>query len=166
MNFANPAPPTDDRRWRLVDATMRRHGRKPHALIESLHTVQEAFGFLDRESLEYVAGILRVPLSKVFGVATFYHYFNLKPPGRHSCVVCLGTACYIKGSAQIVQSIAEREAIEPGETTPDGRFSLLTARCVGSCGLAPAVVFDGQTSGNLSSAQVLERIDEWSRDDT
>jgi bidirectional [NiFe] hydrogenase diaphorase subunit len=93
MDLEFPAPPSDDRRWRLVDATMRRHGRQSHALIESLHTVQESFGYLDLEALRYVAASLRVPLSRVYGVATFYHLFNLKPQGQHTCVVCLGTAC-------------------------------------------------------------------------
>ena len=93
-----PKPPTDDKRWRIVEATMRRQGYDTHALIEALHSAQQAFGFLDEPTMRYVAASLRVPLSKVYGVATFYHYFTLKPQGKHACVVCLGTACYIKGS--------------------------------------------------------------------
>ena len=91
------APPSDDRRWKLVDATMRRYGNKPRALIESLHTMQAAFGYIDEEGLSYVADTLQVPASKAYGVATFYNAFTLKPPGEMTLVVCLGTACYVKG---------------------------------------------------------------------
>ena len=96
------APPSDDKRWRIVDVTMRRHGYAPSALIEALHAVQESFGCLDEPGLRYVAASLRVPLSRVFGVATFYHYFSLKPQGDHTCVVCTGTACYIKDSPALL----------------------------------------------------------------
>lgn len=161
MNFMNPSPPSEDRRWRIVDATMRRHGHQSHALIESLHTVQESFGYLDKAALQYIAAVLRLPLSRVYGVATFYHFFNLKPQGEHTCVVCLGTACYIKGAASIVAAIEEAAGVQPGETTTDGKLSLLSARCLGSCGLAPAVVFDGTVAGKLTVPQVLERIGRW-----
>jgi bidirectional [NiFe] hydrogenase diaphorase subunit len=140
---------------------MRLHGNEPHALIETLHAVQESFGFLDLESLKYVAGALNVPLSRVYGVATFYHFFSLKPPGDHTCVVCKGTACYIGGASAILDSIEKKVGIAPGETTPDGKVSLVTARCLGSCGLAPAVVFDGEVKGKLSPPDVLERIGRW-----
>src|SRR5713226_2738147 len=136
------APPNEDKRWRLVDATMRRLGRQSRGLIETLHTVQEAFGYLDEQALRYVAGSLRVPLSRAYGVATFYHFFTLKPSGQHTCVICLGTACYIKGAPQLMNSAHSELGIKPGETTAKGEVSLLTARCLGSCGLAPAVVYD------------------------
>lgn len=156
-------PPSDDKRWRIVEATMRRHGYSQNALIEVLHTVQESFGYLDEESLRFVAAALSVPLSRVYGVATFYHFFNLKPQGEHSCVVCMGTACYIKGSAGIIQHIGKEHGIKPGETTSDNKFSLLSARCLGSCGLAPAAVFDGEVAGKLEPQQVIERIREWTK---
>jgi bidirectional [NiFe] hydrogenase diaphorase subunit len=162
-NLKKPAPPSDDKRWRIVDATMRRHGYSPNALIEVLHTVQESFGFLDEESLRYVAASLSVALSHVYGVATFYHFFNLKPQGEHSCVVCMGTACYIKGSAGIVENIQKEYGIKPGQTTADNKFSLLSARCLGSCGLAPAAVFDGNVAGKLEPEQVIQRIREWTK---
>ena len=148
----------EDRRWRLVNRTMRLHGHQPDALIETLHAVQESFGFLDTDSLKYVAESLRLPLSLVYGVATFYHFFTLKPPGDHTCVVCLGTACYIAGSSNILKTVEEQTGIKPGETTPDRKLSLLTARCMGSCGLAPVVVFDGEVHGKMSSASVLENV--------
>ena len=151
--------PSDDKRWKLVNATMRRNGYAGHALIETLHSVQDAFGFLDETAMRFVAGSLDLSLSKVYGVATFYHLFLLKPKGRHACVVCTGTACYIKGARGLVEAIQERYAVRPGETTPDGRLSLLTARCVGSCGLAPAVVLDGAMQGNQTAGQVLAKLE-------
>lgn len=144
----NVVPPSDDKRWNLVNATMRRNGYRPDALIETLHTVQESFGYLDNEALTFVANALRVSPSQVYGVATFYHFFNLKPQGKHTCAVCTGTACHIKGADRILESIQEDYGIAPGETTEDGNLSLLTVRCVGACGLAPAVVIDGEVIGN------------------
>ena len=119
--FASKATaPSDDRRWKLVDATMRKHGNEPSALIESLHTVQESFGYLDDVALRYVAQSLRVPYSKVYGVSTFYHFFTLKPQGEHTCVVCTGTACYIKGAQRLVDTVGDTVGIKAGETTSDG----------------------------------------------
>lgn len=158
LEIGKIAPPSDDRRWRLIGASMRRHGYQSHALIEILHTVQEAFGCLDEDSLRYVAQSLRVPLSQVYGVATFYQFFTLKPQGEHSCVVCLGTACYIKGGTNILTAIEDRFKIKPGGTTANGQLSLLTARCLGSCGLAPAAVFDGRVVGKLDNAEVLKQL--------
>jgi bidirectional [NiFe] hydrogenase diaphorase subunit len=156
-----PSKHAEDRRWRLVNRTMRLHGYEPHCLIETLHVVQESFGYLDEEALRYVSDSLKVPLSRVYGVATFYHYFTLKPPGEHTCVVCMGTACYIGGASAILENIHEKQGIVPGETTPDGKVSLLTARCLGSCGLAPACVFDGEVAGKLTPPAVLEKIGRW-----
>jgi len=160
-----PSRLTEDRRWRLVSRTMRLHGNEPHALIETLHTVQESFGYLDLEHLKEVAHVLRVPLSRVYGVATFYHFFTLKPPGEHTCVVCMGTACYIGGASGILGGIKQSLGVGPGETTPDGRISLLTARCMGSCGLAPAVVFDGEVRGRMNPTDVLETLGRWESND-
>jgi len=154
-----PAAPNDDKRWKIVEATMRRNGFSRHAMIETLHTVQSSFGYLDEPSLRYVAGSLSVPLSAVYGVATFYHLFTLKPKGEHTCVVCTGTACYIKGSPHLLAHIRERCGIREGQTTPDGKLSLLTARCIGACSMAPAVVFDGQMHGNADQPLVDRVLD-------
>jgi len=158
-SFRKPVAPSQDKRWRIVDATMRRLGNESHALIEALHTVQESFGYLDTDSLRYVATSLRVPLSQAFGVATFYHYFSLKPPGAHTCVVCTGTACYIKGAAKLLQTIEQKFGVRPGETTEDGNLSLVTARCLGSCGLAPVAVFDQQISGMVTQEALLAKLE-------
>src|SRR5580700_8079749 len=155
---ARPTPPNQDKRWKLVDATIRRQGQQARGLIETLHTVQEAFGYLDEGALRYVAVSLRVPLSRAYGVATFYHYFTLKPAGEHTCVVCTGTACYIKGAGQLLSTMERDLGIRPGETTADGKVSLLTARCLGSCGLAPAVVYDQQVAGKVATAAIREHL--------
>jgi bidirectional [NiFe] hydrogenase diaphorase subunit len=157
-SFRKPVAPSQDKRWRIVDATMRRLGNESHALIEALHTVQESFGYLDTDSLRYVANSLRVPLSQAYGVATFYHFFSLKPPGAHTCVVCTGTACYIKGASKLLQTIERKFRIRPGETTEDGQLSLVTARCLGSCGLAPVAVFDQQISGMMTPESLLAKL--------
>ena len=160
-----PAPPSEDKRWRIVEATMRRNGFRRDALIETLHTVQESFGYLDEASLRFVAASLRAPLSHVYGVSTFYHFFRLKPAGAHTCVVCTGTACYIKGAPNLLATIEEKFGIGAGETTADGQISLLTARCLGSCGLAPAVVFDGDVEGKVTGARLTERLQHWQHGD-
>lgn len=161
MNAKRPTLPSQDKRWKLVDATMRRNGYRSDALIEALHTVQECFGYLDEEALRFTALSLRVPLSKVYGVATFYNFFTLKPQGEHTCVVCMGTACYIKGATQIVEAIEQTAGVKMGETTPDGKVSMLTARCFGSCGLAPALVFDGEVAAKVEPAAAADKIRNW-----
>ena len=153
-----PSPPSDDNRWRIVETRMRKLGRQPDALIEVLHAVQEAFGYLDSESLTFVAHSLGVPLSRVYGVASFYSFFTLKPGGDHTCVVCTGTACYITGAGKLLDAMAAELGVDPGETTEDKRVSLLTARCIGACSLAPAVVIDGELSGNMTPASLLGEL--------
>jgi bidirectional [NiFe] hydrogenase diaphorase subunit len=150
----------EDKRWRLVNVTMRRHGYKPHALIETLHTIQEAFGFLDEAALRYVAQNLRIPLSRVYGVATFYNHFALKPKGEHVCVVCMGTACYIKGGSAISDGLQTAFEIKPGATTPDNKMSLMIAHCVGMCWLAPVALFDDQVLSELTPETAIEKVKE------
>jgi bidirectional [NiFe] hydrogenase diaphorase subunit len=153
------APPSDDKRWRIVDTRMRRLGMRPDALIEVLHAVQEAFGYLDLDALGYVAASLGVPPSRVYGVATFYSHFTLKPKGLHACVVCLGTACYINGAAAVLAAVERTSGVRAGETTDDGKLSILTARCLGACSLAPAVVVDGEVHGRVTPTAVVERLE-------
>ncbi len=138
---------------------MRRLGNRPDALIEALHSTQEAFGYIDDDALRYVSDSLAVPPSKVFGVATFYHYFTLKPQGEHTCVVCTGTACYINGSTEILAAIRARLGVRPKETTADGNLSLLTARCLGSCSLAPAAIVDGVVEGRVNASELVDRLE-------
>lgn len=152
--------PSEDKRWRLVATAMRRHGYKSHGLIEALHSIQETFGYVSEDALKFTARMLRVPLSQAYGVASFYHYFNLKPLGRHSCVVCRGTACHIKGSAQILSDLEKLFSVRVGETTEDGSLSLLSAQCLGACGIAPAVVLDGVVLGKAEAESIVHRVEE------
>ena len=154
---------TTDKRYKLLDATMRRHGYAGNALIESLHTAQQVYGYLDVEVLRTVARALKLPPSKVYGVATFYNLFSLKSHGEHVCVVCMGTACYIKGAARILDTLEADFELKPGMTTSDKVVSLLQARCFGSCAQAPAVSFDGVVAGQNVPDQVAARLRVWLR---
>ncbi len=158
--------PSDDKRWLIVAAAMRKHGSAQSALIETLHSVQSSFGYLDDIALAFVAHSLRIPLSKVYGVATFYSHFRLKPQGKHNCVICMGTACYIKGSVKLLQKVDQKYGLKVGNTTSDNQFSLLEARCLGACGIAPAGIFDGRVLGNLSPALVESQLDSWLKEST
>jgi bidirectional [NiFe] hydrogenase diaphorase subunit len=150
--------PSGDPRFTLIDRTLKRFQFRQDALIEVLHTAQEAFGFLEEDLLVYVAHQLKLPLSWVYGVATFYHFFSLAPQGEHSCIICMGTACYVKRAAEIIATLHQEFGIEPGETTPDSKLSIATARCLGSCGLAPMVVLDGEVLGRETPDSVLEKV--------
>jgi bidirectional [NiFe] hydrogenase diaphorase subunit len=145
---------TDEKKWKMIDARIRRRGNSPDALIEVLHAVQEAFGYLEPDVLEYVGNALGVPPSRVYGVATFYSLFMLKPQGEHTCIVCTGTACYINHATALLDKIHERLGIRPGETSADNTVSLLTARCLGACSMAPAMVVDGSVQGRLTPEAV------------
>jgi bidirectional [NiFe] hydrogenase diaphorase subunit len=139
---------------------MRQLGYRPDGLIEVLHATQEAFGYLDREALLYIGENLGVPPSKVYGVATFYSHFLLKKPGMHTCVVCTGTACYIKGASALLSAISHELGVQPGDTTPDGKLSLLKAFCLGPCSMAPAAVVDGEVHGRAAPGELVRRLEE------
>jgi bidirectional [NiFe] hydrogenase diaphorase subunit len=157
--YAKPSPPSDDKRWKIVETRMRRMGDKPAALIEALHAAQEAFGYLDESALHYVGDTLGVPHSRVYGVATFYSFFVLKPQGEHTCVVCTGTACYINGAKDILAGLDRALGVKPKQTTADGKLSLLTARCLGACSLAPAAIVDGEIHGKVTAKELVERLE-------
>src|SRR5271165_2507430 len=159
--YQMPPLPSEDKRWKIVNGTMRRHGYARQALIETLHTVQSSFGYLDDDSIRFVARSLRVPLSQAYGVVTFYHHFSLKPPGKHTMTICTGTACYIKGTDKLVAAAEKRLGIPQGQTTKDGKISLMTARCVGACGRAPGVLTDGELVGQMSGEAMLEQLERW-----
>ena len=159
--FTPPPLPSDDKRWKIVNGTMRKNGFARHALIETLHTVQSSFGYLDDTAIRFVAQSLRVPLSQAYGVVTFYHYFSLKPLGKHTMTICTGTACFIKGTDKLQAEAEKHLTISAGETTEDGQISLMTARCVGACGRAPVVLTDGQMVGQMTSGQMIEQLERW-----
>ncbi len=153
-----PSHPSGDRRYQLLDRTMSQNQHSQDSLIEVLHSAQELFGYLSEDLLVYIAQKLKLPPSRVYGVATFYNFFSLEPKGKHTCTVCLGTACYVKGAANILASLTKELNVEPGKTTADGSVSLEPARCLGACGLAPAVVFDGEIAAQVTPQMAVERV--------
>ena len=129
--------------WReRLDRILAKFRGRPGSLIPVLQEAQGAVGYLPLSVQEYLAEGLNVNSSEVFGVATFYAFFRLKPVGRHVCKVCLGTACYVKGGEKIYQQLQKDLHVHHGETTADRRFTLEGVRCVGACGLAPVVIID------------------------
>jgi len=154
------APAAGDNRLKILEATMKRHQHRPDALIEVLHKAQELYGYLTPDLLSSVAHTLHLPPSRVYGVATFYHFFSLAPPGEHTCTVCLGTACYVKGAAAILATLEQDSGIRAGSTSVDGKLSILTVRCLGACGIAPAVVLDGDVIGHADSERIRAKLHE------
>lgn len=119
------------------------------ALIPVLHEAQEIFGYLPVEVQEKISEGLGVPMSEIYGVVTFYTQFSINPKGKYKIGVCLGTACYVKGSGDIIEKIKEILGIDVGECTPDGKFSLDATRCIGACGLAPVLTVNDDVYGRL-----------------
>jgi bidirectional [NiFe] hydrogenase diaphorase subunit len=153
--------PESDKRFKLLDAAMKKHQFQADALLEVLHRAQELFGFMQPTLLMYIARRLKLPPSRVYGVATFYHFFAFKPNGLHNCNVCMGTACYVKGAAVVQQAIEKALGIGVGQTRSDGKASLSIVRCIGTCGLAPLAVFDGAVVGNLNPETAVEHVKGW-----
>jgi NADH-quinone oxidoreductase subunit E len=129
---------------------------KPGNLIMILHKVQEEFGYISRQAAMKVAEILEVPLAKIYGVVTFYHFFKLTQPGRHNIQVCMGTACYLKGGEDIIQEMENLLGIGVNQVTEDGEFSIEAVRCVGCCGLAPVLVIEEEVFGKVTKNRLPE----------
>src|SRR5206468_1232486 len=140
---------------------MRKKGFARHALIETLHTVQSSFGYLDENAIRFVAKSLRVPLSQAYGVVTFYQHFSLKPPGKHTITLCAGTACYIKGTDKLIAAAEKHLGLKAGQASKDGQISLLTARCVGACSRAPVIICDGEVGGEVTDEQMIAQLERW-----
>lgn len=134
---------------------MARHGYAADALIEILHIAQKLYGHLDKPMLLKIARRLKLPPSRVLGVATFYHLFRLTPPDRHNATVCMGTACYVAGAADLLEFLDKR-----CKTVPNGGVKVGSGRCIGSCGLAPLVVYDGETVADVTRRKLEKLLDE------
>jgi bidirectional [NiFe] hydrogenase diaphorase subunit len=152
--------PSGDERFAVIDKHLKRTRYAQDQLIETLHIAQDVFGYLDDDVLMYVARSLRLPPSMVLGVATFYQLFTFEQPGEHTFTVCTGTACYVKGADEIVSNVTAAYGILAGETTEDGVLTLKTARCIGSCSLAPMVLLDGVVVGNETPESVMRMVEE------
>ena len=132
----------------------------PGELIHILHEVQHQYGYLPEEVQRLIAHQLNIPVSRVYGVVTFYTFFTMTPKGKHPISVCMGTACYVRGSEKILEELKRVLDIEVGETTADGKFSLDCLRCVGACGLAPVVMIGEKVYGRLESIDIKRIIEE------
>lgn len=130
-------------------------------LIAVLHKVQQLYGYLPKDVIDMVAVEMNIPTAHIWGVATFYHYFNLKKPGKYTIAICLGTACYVKGSGKILDAIKEHLKIDVGQVTEDGVFSIQPARCVGACGQAPVLMIDEKIYGELTPEKAIKIIESY-----
>lgn len=137
-----------------VDEIIASHTGKPGALIPVLEQVQEVLGYLPMPIQQRVAAGLNIPAANVFGVVTFYSFFTMVPRGKHNIRVCLGTACYVRGGQRLLETLTSVLGIEPGGCTADRQFSLETVRCLGACGLAPVIVVDEDTHGQVKPAKL------------
>jgi NADH:ubiquinone oxidoreductase subunit E len=141
-----------------VDKLVKRNGRGRDSLIPLLQEIQREFNWLPMEALEIVSKELGIPLMDVYGVATFYRTFSLKPRGKHIITVCQGTACHVRGGGRISDTISRSLGIQAGETTDDMKFTLETANCLGCCAIGPIVMVDGEFFGGMTSQKALTLI--------
>ena len=148
--------PAADSPYIQVDRALKRCQYSQDALIEVLHAAQETFGFLSDDTMMYIAHELKLPPSWVYGVATFYHFFNLKPQGEHTCTVCMGTACFVKRAGDIVEALEKEFDVKAGETTADGKLSINIARCLGNCGLAPMIILDHEVHARQTPESIMK----------
>ncbi len=142
----------------LMDPVFEKYRRQQGALIPVLQKAQGTYGYLPPEVMRLIASQMKVALSKVYGVATFYSQFYLEPRGKHVLQLCDGTACHVKGSPALAAAITEEFGISPGETTADGELTMEIVYCLGSCALAPVAVLDGQVMGGVRRDMLLKRV--------
>ena len=135
--------------------------KKPGSLIMILHKTQETFGYISRPAAEKLSLITGIPLARIYGVITFYHFFKTTKPGKNIMAVCLGTACYLKGAQNFLDEARKILKIEPGEVSEDGLFSVDAVRCIGCCGLAPVLTVAGDTYGKLKMDMMPGIIDKY-----
>lgn len=154
----NPGEISPNLKLQILDKSLKKCQYQQDALIEVLHTAQETFGHLDEEVLDYVSIQLKLPPSWVYGVATFYNFFNLDPQGEHICVVCMGTACYVKGAGDIVAKLEAEFGVKAGATTENNKLTLMTARCLGNCSLAPMLTLDSEVLGKQTAQSTKAAI--------
>ncbi|MCX6935368.1 MAG: NAD(P)H-dependent oxidoreductase subunit E [Verrucomicrobia bacterium] len=150
----------DDSRIKRLQSVINRHQKRPDALIEILHGVQDSYGYVPLSLMAFIAQELKVPASRIYGVVTFYHFFSTKPRGEHTCVICTGTACHVRGAQVILDAIHDDYKIRPGEQTPDGKLGLQMARCLGCCSLGPVAVFDNDIIPKTDAKRLLAILHE------
>lgn len=146
---------------KFIKDTCASFGNKGSEVINVLHKVQGEFGYLPAEVQELVADELHIPVSRVYGIVSFYSFFTMTPKGEHPISVCLGTACYVRGAEKVLDEIKRQLGINVGEVTPDGKFSLTCLRCVGACGLAPVIEVGEKVYGRMTPDRVKDVLAEY-----
>lgn len=144
-----------------LEPIIEKYRDKSGNLIPVLHEIQKEIGYLPSEVQEYVSEELKVPLSKIYGVITFYSFFSTVPQGEHTIGVCMGTACYVKGAEDILEKMKEELKIDVGETSADGLFTMTITRCLGTCSMAPVVMIDDKVIGEVTAADVPAILDNY-----
>lgn len=142
----------------MVDFVVEKYGQKPWALISILQDIQEGVGHLPSDVLKSVAEKMDIPLTRIYGVATFYKSLSLTPQGRHTVTFCMGTACHIRGTDRVLAEVSDLLGIEPGQTTADGEFTLKVANCLGACAIGPVMVVDGKYYGKMSAPRAKKLL--------
>ncbi len=145
----------------FVKEVCKSFGNKAGEVINVLHKVQGEFGYLPAEIQELVAKELNIPVSRVYGIVSFYSFFTMTPKGEHPIAVCLGTACYVRGAEKVLDELKRQLGINVGEVTPDGKFSLTCLRCVGACGLAPVIEVGDKVYGRMTPDRVKDVLAEY-----
>lgn len=148
----------EENKYAFIDRIIEKYKDEKGAMIPILHEVQQEKGYLPEDVQAYIAQKMGVPLSEVYGIVTFYALFNTQPRGKHRISVCLGTACYVRGSGKILEELEKQLNIKVGETTADGQFTLEACRCLGACGLAPVLTVDEHVHGRLTTKDVADLI--------
>jgi NADH-quinone oxidoreductase subunit E len=146
-----------------IDNILKNYNYKKSSIIQILQDIQVEFNYVPKQALEYVSHKLKMPLSKIYSVATFYAGFSLNPRGKHLCTVCMGTACHVRGAPNVLSRIEERLGIKSGKTTKDNLFTLETVNCLGACALAPIVVIDGEYHGQTTVNKVDKLIEKYEK---
>ena len=147
-----------DPRIKLIATKIKKENYRADALIEILHTAQNAYGYLPMNILSFITKELKLPPSRVYSTVSFYHFFSLKSKGEHTCLVCTGTACYVKGALGILKEIENKFSLKPGQVSADNKLGVQVARCIGGCGLSPAMVLDDEVHGKLTPEMVTDLI--------
>jgi NADH:ubiquinone oxidoreductase subunit E len=152
---------TEEELYPKLEDIIANHQGRPNELIMVLHKAQNLFGYLPRKAQVMISEGLNVPLSEIYGVITFYSFFSTVPKGKHSIKVCLGTACYVRGGQQTLSKVGKDLGIKVGGTTEDRRYSLDVVRCIGACGLAPAMLVDEDVYGRVKTTKIMEILDQY-----
>lgn len=144
-----------------LDEILEQYKKEKDNLIQILNEVQEHYGYIPKSAQLAISEYLDIPMAEVYGVITFYSRFTLKPKGKYHVAICLGTACFVKGSEAILEEAKKKLNIDVGETTPDGKFSLEATRCIGACGLAPVFTVNGEVYGKATVQKIEEVLKEY-----